>query len=123
MGMARKLFNMLNRCEQDVEPDDVTFLFLLSACSHADLAGRIVLFTRLLQNWHTTPAWLIFLAELGSLHLLQLHCTFSRICGYVGTVTQPQSSLPRLWGKQPESGMLISFITLRMVSVLAKDYW
>jgi hypothetical protein len=41
----------------------------------------------------------------------------------VGTVTQPQMSLPRLWGKQSESGMLISFITLRMVCVLAKDYW
>ncbi len=33
-------------------------------------------------------------------HLLVLHRAFLRICGYVGTVTRPQSSLPRLWSEQ-----------------------
>ncbi len=65
MGTTRKLFNVLNRCEEDVEPDDVTFLFLLSACSHADLAGRIVLFYKIsaklayyyLHGWSSWLNW------------------------------------------------------------------
>jgi hypothetical protein len=34
MGMVRKLLNILNTCEESVQPDEITFLCLLSACSH-----------------------------------------------------------------------------------------
>jgi pentatricopeptide repeat protein len=37
MGMVRKLLNILNRCEEGVQPNDITFICLLSACSHAGL--------------------------------------------------------------------------------------
>jgi pentatricopeptide repeat protein len=41
MGMVRKLLNILNRCVKKVySPDDITFICLLSACSHAGLVDE-----------------------------------------------------------------------------------
>jgi hypothetical protein len=36
MGSVRKLLNILNRCEEGVQPNDMTSnIYLLSACTHA----------------------------------------------------------------------------------------
>jgi hypothetical protein len=41
MDMVRKLLNILNRCVKKVySPDDITFICLLSACSHAGLVDE-----------------------------------------------------------------------------------
>jgi pentatricopeptide repeat protein len=39
-GMVRKLLNILNMCEEVIQPDDITFICLLSACSHAGLVDE-----------------------------------------------------------------------------------
>ncbi len=40
MGMERKLWNFLNICAEGVKPDDITFVCLMSACSHAGLVDE-----------------------------------------------------------------------------------
>ncbi len=58
-------------CKEDIEPDDLTFVFVLSAYSHAGLVDEgmqcygSMKFTGFLQNWSTMPAWLTFLAVLA----------------------------------------------------------
>jgi pentatricopeptide repeat protein len=38
--MVIKLLNISNRCAKKTEPDDLTFVFVLSACSHAGLVDE-----------------------------------------------------------------------------------
>ncbi len=40
MGMVRKLLNILNMCEEGVQPNDITFICPLSAYSHAGLVDE-----------------------------------------------------------------------------------
>jgi len=51
-------------CEEDVQLGDVTFIFLLSACSHAGLVdGGMCCYASMssvymiLQHWNITSAW------------------------------------------------------------------
>ncbi len=67
-GMVRKLLNILNRCEEGVQPNDITFICLLSACSHAGLVIVLLCF-----NGHR----LYDFSKIGTLHL---HCSPSWPC-------------------------------------------
>jgi len=42
MGRVRNLLSSLNRCvkEEGVQPNDITFVCLLSACSHAGMVDE-----------------------------------------------------------------------------------
>jgi hypothetical protein len=63
MGMVKKI-TFERMCEEDVQLGDVTFIFLLSACSHAGLVdGGMCCYASMssvymiLQHWNITSAW------------------------------------------------------------------
>jgi hypothetical protein len=65
---ALKYFEQM--CEEGGQPNDITFICLLSACSHAGLVDEGFMLQwsqsiRFLQNWNITPALLTFLAVLA----------------------------------------------------------
>ncbi len=72
MGMVRKLLNILTRCVEGVQPNDTTFVWILSTCTDAGLVdegmhcyGSLITVYMISANWNIWPAWSTFLALLA----------------------------------------------------------